>query len=95
MIRIWFYIALLLILAIIGLAIGSANDSLISFDFLIVKKDISVASVLVIGVSFGFILGVYSSCLLCIKLWYKEKVARLSLGKLKKQMQSAEKNDKQ
>lgn len=95
MIKFWFYIAVLLILAVIGLAIGSANDSLVSFDFLFVKKEISVASVLVLGVGFGFILGVYSSCLLCIKLWYKAKIAKLSLGKLKKQIQISDKTDKQ
>ena len=67
MIKFWFYLVVLLILAVLGLAAGSANDTLISFDFLFVKKEISVATVLVIGVIFGFILGVYASLLLCLK----------------------------
>ena len=68
MIKFWFYLVVLLILAVLGLAAGSANDTLISFDFLFVKKEISVATVLVIGVIFGFILGVYASLLLCLKM---------------------------
>ena len=58
MIKFWFYLVVLLFLAILGLAVGAANDSQIFFDFLFVKKEISVATVLVIGVIFGFILGV-------------------------------------
>ena len=48
MIKFWFYLVVLLILAVLGLAVGSANDTLISFDFLFVKKEISVATVLVL-----------------------------------------------
>lgn len=45
MIKFWFYVVVLLILAVLGLAVGSANDTFISFDFLFVKKEISVATV--------------------------------------------------
>ena len=59
MIKFWFYAIVMLLLIFIGLTVGSANDSMIVFDFLIVKANISVATVLVIGVGFGFVLGVY------------------------------------
>ena len=85
MIKFWFYFIVLLFLAVLGLAIGSANDSKIMFDFLFVKQEITVATVLVIGVFFGFILGVYASLLLCIKLWFKANIAKASLNRLKKQ----------
>lgn len=95
MIKFWFYVVVLLVLAVFGLAVGGANDTLISFDFLFVKKEISVATVLVIGVIFGFILGVYASLLLCLKMWYRAKKAQLSLNKAKKQLQSVENSKKQ
>ena len=55
MIKFWFYAIVMLLLIFIGLTVGSANDSMIVFDFLIVKANISVATVLVIGVGFGFV----------------------------------------
>ena len=93
MIKFWFYLVVLLILAVLGLAVGSANDTLISFDF--VKKEISEATVLVIGVIFGFILGVYASLLLCLKMWYRAKKAQLSLNKAKKQLQTVKSDNNQ
>ena len=86
MIKFWFYFIVFVFLAVVGLAIGSANDAKVMFDFLFVQKEIPVASVLVIGVIFGFILGIYASLLLCLKLWFKEKSAKSALNKLKKEV---------
>ncbi len=85
MIKFWFYFIVLIILVILGLAIGSANDSAVIFDFLFVKKEVSVATVLIIGVGFGFLLGVYASLILCVKLWFKATYAKSSLNKMKKE----------
>ncbi len=97
MIKFWFYFLILIILAVIGLAIGSSNDSMVMFDFLFVKKEITVASVLVIGVIFGFILGVYSSLILCLKLWFRAKSAKSTMNKTKKELdklkESIDKNE--
>ena len=91
MIKFWFYLVVLLFLAILGLAVGAANDSQIFFDFFFVKKEISVATVLVIGVIFGFILGVWACLLMCLKYWFKAKKANVSLNKaLKKNQQSVQ-----
>ena len=68
MIKFWFYVVVLLILAVL---------------------------VLVIGVIFGFILGVYASLLLCLKMWYRAKKAQLSLNKAKKQLQTVKSDNKQ
>lgn len=94
MIKFWFYVIVFVFLAVVGLAIGSANDATVAFDFLIGKQEISVASVLVIGVIFGFVLGVYASLLLCIKLWVKANVAKVSLAKLQKQAQALDEKTK-
>lgn len=91
MIKFWFYAIVMLLLIFIGLTVGSANDSMIVFDFLIVKANISVATVLVIGVGFGFVLGVYACLLLCLKLWFKAKLTQVSLNKLKKQHENTSK----
>jgi len=86
MIKFWFYFIVFVFLAVVGLAIGSANDAKVMFDFLFVQKEIPVASVLVIGVIFGFILGIYASLLLCLKLWFREKSVKSALNKLKKEV---------
>ena len=44
MIKFWFYFIVLLFLAVLGLAIGSANDSKIMFDFLFVKQEITLTA---------------------------------------------------
>ena len=41
---------------------------------------------LILVFDFGFILGIYASLLLCLKLWFKEKSAKSALNKLKKEV---------
>ena len=80
----WFYFFILAVFIVLGLAIGASNDSLVMFDFLFVKKEISLASVLVIGLLFGLVLGVYCSMFLTFKLWLQLKVAKTQFNRLKK-----------
>ena len=94
MIKFWFYIIVFVCFAVVGLAIGSANDDIVTFDFLMGKSQLSVASVLVVGVIFGFIVGVYASLWLCIKLWVKANLAKSQASKLSKQLASLEKSEK-
>ncbi|HAO91722.1 MAG TPA: hypothetical protein DCQ86_05040 [Succinivibrio sp.] len=67
---------------------------MVTFDFLMGKSQLSVASVLVVGVIFGFIVGVYASLWLCIKLWVKANLAKSQASKLSKQLASLEKSEK-
>ncbi|MGN0901679.1 MAG: LapA family protein [Succinivibrio sp.] len=85
MLKFWLYFFVLIFLVIVGLAIGAANDSIVSFDFLVAKKEVSIATVLVVGIVFGFILGIYSCLLLCLKLWFKARVKDSAVKKLRKQ----------
>ena len=94
MIKFWFYIIVFVCLAVVGLARGSAHDASVTVDFLMGKSQLSVASVLVVGVIFGFIVGVYASLWLCIKLWVKANLAKSQASKLSKQLASLEKSEK-
>lgn len=80
----WIYGLFLLVLFAVGLALGAANDATISFDFLFVKKDISLGVVLVIGMIFGLFLGLYISFWMCFKFWRQSRVAKSQVRRLEK-----------
>lgn len=85
MIKFWIYLIVLVLIAVIGLAIGSANDSRITFDFLIARSEVSVAFVLVVGILFGLVLGLYMSALICIRFWCQTRAAKSALSRFKKE----------
>lgn len=85
MLKFWINLIVIVVIASFGLAIGSANDSTVFFDFLIVKADVSLATVLVVGVILGFILGLLGSLLLILKYWNRARSARSSLSKMRKE----------
>ncbi|MDY6322150.1 MAG: LapA family protein [Succinivibrio sp.] len=87
MLRVWAYVALLVVLVAVGLAIGSANDAAVSFDYLFGKADMPVSSVLVIGIIFGVILGMYLCLLLCFKLWRGGRSLRGDVKSLRRQLE--------
>ena len=87
MLKFWIHLIIIVAVVSIGLAIGSANDSTVFFDFLIVKTEVSLATVLVVGVAFGFALGLLGSLLLILKYWNRARQARSSLNKLQKEEQ--------
>lgn len=84
MIKFWIYLIILVLIAVVGLAIGAANDSRIAFDFLIAKSEVSVAFVLVVGIIFGLLLGLYMSALICIRFWCQTRAAKAALSRYKK-----------
>ena len=86
MIKFWINLVFIVLIVAFGLAIGAANDSNVFFDFLVVKADVSLATVLVVGVVFGFILGLLGSFLLILKTWNHARVARSSAAKLNKEV---------
>ncbi len=85
MLKFWIYIIFLAVLAAIGLAIGSANDTVVSFDFMVVKADVSVATVLVLGVAFGLVVGIWLSLMMCFRFWRSARAANSALAALKKE----------
>lgn len=91
MIKLSAYVLILVLICVIGLTIGSANDSLVTFDYLIAKSTISVANVFVVGIIVGLILGIYISLLFCLKMWAKARGARSEFKKYKKNEAKVEK----
>ncbi|MCR5535942.1 MAG: LapA family protein [Succinivibrio sp.] len=85
MLKFWIYAIFLILLAVIGLAIGSANDSQVTFDFLLLKTDVTVAFVLVVGIIFGVLLGFYISLLVCFKYWRQAHSAKAALNRYLKE----------
>ena len=80
MLKFWIYTIFLIALAVIGLALGSANDSQVTFDFLLLKVNVSLAFVLVVGIVFGVILGLYIALLVCFKFWRQARNAKSALN---------------
>ncbi len=87
MLKFWLYILVLIVICILGLSIGSANDMTVTFDFLIVKTELSLAMVLVVGVIIGIIIGLYIASLFCLKLWIKARGSKAEVKRLHKREQ--------
>ena len=84
MLKFWLYIIVLAIFCVIGLTIGSANDTMVNFDFLFVNVQLSLAMVLVVGIIIGIILGIYLSLLICLKFYFSARNAKAELKLYKK-----------
>ncbi|HAR79372.1 MAG TPA: hypothetical protein DCR21_00935 [Succinivibrionaceae bacterium] len=93
MLKFWLYLIFLVVLVVIGLTIGSANDAAVTFDFLVAKADLTVASVLVIGVIFGFVIGLYVSSMICFKFWRNAHSAKVALNRYKKEAERKQKQE--
>ncbi|MCI6797318.1 MAG: LapA family protein [Succinatimonas sp.] len=85
MLKKWLYAAILLVLFAIGLALGAFNDTAVDFDFLFVKAQMPLGMILIIGVFFGFVLGIYMSFLMCFKYWRQSRQAKAQLRKALKE----------
>lgn len=95
MLRFWLYVIVLAILCVIGLTIGSANDVSVDFDFIFVKAQVSLATVLVIGVIVGIVIGLYLSLLLCLKFYMAARSAKSELKRFKKSIAKEQKSQEQ
>lgn len=84
MLKFWLYIILLILFIVLGLTIGSANDSIVTFDFLFVKTELSLAMVMVIGLIVGIIVGIYLSLIVIMRMWAKTRVTKAELKRFKK-----------
>ncbi len=86
MLKFWLYVLVLVILCIIGLTIGSANDTVVDFDFLFVKAEVSLAVIFTVGVAAGVILGLYVAFLFCFRSWIRTRSARAEARQLKQEI---------
>ena len=89
MLKFWLYIIVLVLLCVLGLTIGSANESIVTFDFLFVKADLSLAMVMVVGLVIGILVGLYISLCLSLKMWTRACGAKSEAKRAKKEAQKA------
>ena len=90
MLKRWIYGLLLLVLFGVGLALGAANDAVVTFDFLVVKMDVTLGTVLTCGVVFGLVLGLYISLFLCFKYWRQARTAKSELKRTVKELENTQ-----
>ena len=89
MLKFWLYIIVLVLLCVLGLTIGSANESIVTFDFLFVKADLSLAMVMVVGLVIGIVVGLYISLFFSLKMWARACGAKFEAKRAKKEAQKA------
>ncbi len=89
MLKFWLYIIVLILFCVLGLTIGSANESIVTFDFLFVKADLSLAMVMVVGIVVGIIIGLYISLVFTMKMWARAHSAKSEAKKVKKEAKKA------
>ncbi len=89
MLKFWLYIIVLILICVLGLTIGSANESMVTFDFLFVKAELSLAMVMVVGIVVGIIIGLYISLLFSVKMWARAQGAKSEARRAKKEAQKA------
>ncbi len=89
MLKFWLYIIVLIAFCILGLTIGSANETMVTFDFLFVKTELSLAMVMVVGIVIGILLGLYISLIFCMKMWARAHGAKSEAKRYKREAESA------
>ncbi|HIV56026.1 MAG TPA: LapA family protein [Candidatus Anaerobiospirillum stercoravium] len=94
MLKFWLYIIVLVLLCVLGLTIGSANESIVTFDFLFVKADLSLAMVMVVGLVIGILVGLYISLWFSLKMWTRACGAKSEAKRAKKEAQKALESNK-
>ncbi|MBU3845151.1 MAG: DUF1049 domain-containing protein [Candidatus Anaerobiospirillum pullicola] len=93
MLKFWLYVIVLVILCVLGLTVGSANESLVTFDFLFVKLQLSLGMVMVVGIVIGIIVGLYISLLFSLKMWAKAQGAKSEAKRYKREASKLTENN--
>ncbi len=88
----WLYLILLILLVIVGLTIGSVNSSMVTFDFLLFKVELSLAMILVVGIAVGIVIGLYISLIYSIRVWRKNVALKSELAKIRKENKTIKEN---
>lgn len=86
MLKFWLYVIVLVLLCVLGLTVGSANESMVTFDFLVVKMQLSLGMVMVAGIVLGVLIGLYISLLFSFKMWSKASGAKSEARELQRQV---------
>lgn len=91
MVKFWIYAVILVILAALGMVVGAANDAKVTFDFLIVSVEVSLAGVFVMGSLFGLLIGLYVAVVCSLKFWRKAAHVKSELKASQKETEKAQK----
>lgn len=86
MLKFWLYVIVLVLLCVLGLTVGSANESMVTFDFLVVKMQLSLGMVMVAGIVLGVLIGLYISLLFSFRMWSKASGAKSEARELQRQV---------
>ncbi|SPT68416.1 Predicted membrane protein [Anaerobiospirillum thomasii] len=84
MLKFSLYIVIFAVVFFWGLAVGSANGTVVSFDFLFLKTDLSVSAVFAVGIGVGILLGIYASLLFCLRVWRNAHQVKSEFKRYKK-----------
>lgn len=84
MLKFWLYVLVLVVLCVLGLTIGSANETMVEFDFLFVQTKLSLGMVMVVGMVVGIVIGIYLSLFFILKMWGKAINAKSEVRKLER-----------
>lgn len=86
MVKFWLYVIVLVVLCVLGLTVGSANESQVTFDFLVVQLQLSLGMVMVVGIVVGIIIGLYISLLFSFKLMSRASSAKAEAQRLQREL---------
>lgn len=86
MVKFWLYVIVLVVLCVLGLSVGSANESQVTFDFLIVKLQLSLGMVMVVGIVLGILIGLYISLLFSVRMLARASSAKAEASRLQRQL---------
>ena len=85
MLKFWIFVIIALALAALGLSLGSANGSVVAFDFLIVQYELPLAMVFVLGAVFGLVIGLLITLTFALKMWGKAHKSKVAMKKAQKE----------
>lgn len=89
-----YFLILLLAVAffIISITLGSSNDQVITFNYLIAKGDFSLSSLLALLFGVGFVLGWLICAVFYLRTVVSLKNARRKIKRLESQLEAGDKN---
>ena len=85
----WIYIIVLVLFCASGLTVGAKNSSMVTFDFLLFRAEISLAMVMVTGIVIGVLFGVYLSLLFSCRAWARTLRAQAEIRRLTRAQEAA------
>lgn len=85
----WIYIIVLVLFCASGLTVGAKNSTMVTFDFLLFRAEISLAMVMVTGIVIGVLFGIYLSLLFSCRAWARTLRAQAEVRRLRRAQETA------